>query len=59
MGKTKMVAGLAAIEAAEAGAQLWVRSFTGLVPADAGALSRAKRMDPHALWIYVAYPTGR
>lgn len=47
------LAGRRAIEAAEQGAPLYVRSFSGIVPADPGTVERARRMDPHALWIYV------
>lgn len=47
-------AGTAAIRAADAGAPLYVRSLGGpIVPAGPGALARAKRMSPHANWIYV------
>jgi hypothetical protein len=55
MKKNNMLVGADAIGAARKGARLYVRSFAGLVPASPGAIERAERMEPHALWIYVAH----
>lgn len=49
----KMVTGLAAVEAAEGGAELMVLDQQrGWVPAGPGGLERAKAMAPHGTWIY-------
>lgn len=53
------LAGKAALDASAAGAPLYVRSFGGLVPALPGTLERARRMSPHATWIYVTLRGGR
>ncbi len=52
-GKSNWIRGAEAISLASRGATLWVfNPQRGWVHAGPGALERASRMEPQALWIY-------